>query len=470
MVSPRSFLRDILLYIPIKLLPAVSVFTTILYFAKHLSGPDYLKYSTGISISAISVQLCCGWLAAAIVFYLPISSKRELFIADSIFLCTALGFAGGLIGGVITLVTLQDSTSAAIVFAICLTQSFYVTFNAISQAERRLIPQLIASSIFSVSLLIFGILSSHLLQAHQRIALASFALAYLMSLLPITAPYLLRTFHNTRTGTRQPQPYRENFVAIARYGSPLSIWAASLLILNSGEKFFPAQSDTFETYIITKDLLIGGSSLISMPLIMAAHPLIFRAFREGRSYTQLITSCLTLLSIAFGFIWCLFYFFGFDILRSLTSINPHEVKLEIFVAFSALYLSSLGIYIQKPLEIESRTTTIAVISTLVAAISLPAFSAYTPKYDALGAAITLLLSQILYIFLLTIKSKLPAFQVMKAIFIFLALIGVGYSLKELADTYLIPMNRTFQTSLWLGSYFVLVATAAWTAFKKIREI
>lgn len=468
MLFPRSFLRDILLYIPIKLLPAVSIFTIILYFAKHLSGSDYLSYSTGLSVSAISVQLCCGWLSAAIVFLLPISSNRELFISDSIILCVTLGFASGLIGGFITLVILQDPASAVIVFAICLTQSFYVTFNAISQADRRVIPQLIASGIFSAALLVFAILSSYLLQANQRIALASFALAYMVGLLPITIPHLLRTFQNIRTGTRRS--YRENVVAIARYGSPLSVWAASLLILNSGEKFFPIQSGTFETYIVTKDLLIGGSSLISMPLIMAAHPLIFRAFREGRSYIKLITSCITLLSIAFGFVWCLFYFFGFDILRSLTSKNPHEVKLEVFIIYFALYLSSLGIYIQKPLEIEFRTTTIAAISVVVAIVSLPAFFAFTPKYDALGAAITLLLSQITYIFFLTIISKLPALQIIKAIIIFLAVIAIGYSLKGFAEQYLSHMNRVLQTCLWLVLYFAFVAATTLTAFKKICEI
>lgn len=436
-----------------------------LYFAHQLPGSEYADYSTGLSISAISVQLSCGWLASSIIYFLPTSSSRRDFISDCIILSSALGIIAGGIGGLTTLNTLHTIAAAGIVSAICLTQSFYGTLNSVCQAERRISAQLVSSSIFSITLLAAGAIALTL-YPNQNSALSAFALAYFFGALPLATVYLKELMREG--GLKSLLPSQHNIVAIIRYGSPLSLWASSLLFLNSGEKFFRTNSSNFETYIITKDLLIGLSSLLSMPLIMAAHPIIFKAYRENRSYTRLITICCHLLSTGFGFAWCLIYFIGFEIIKSITLKNPHSVALEALMAFCGLYLSALAIYIQKPLEIHSKTTSIAVTATLIALASIPAFYIFSPTHDALGAALVFLTSQIAYITALALQSKVRLFDILKATSLFLATILTGYAIKKFVDIYFTDFAPYIKMTLWLAVYCAFFATTAYSIFKKLR--
>lgn len=437
-----------------------------LYFAHELPGSEYADYSTGLSISAISVQLSCGWLASSIIYFLPTSSSRKNFISDCIILSSALGIIAGGIGGLITLNTLHTIAAAGTVSAICLTQSLYGTLNSVCQAERRISAQLVSSSIFSITLLAAGAITLRISYPSHNAALSAFALAYFFGALPLAKAYLKELVREG--GVRRLLPSQHNIVAIIRYGSPLSLWATSLLFLNSGEKFFRASSSNFETYIVTKDLLIGLSSLLSMPLIMAAHPIIFKAYRENRSYAKLITICCHLLSACFGFAWCLIYFMGFEVIKSTTLKDPHSVALEALIAFCGLYISALAIYIQKPLEIHSRTISIAVTAMLTALASIPAFYIFSPTRDALGAALVFLISQIAYITALALQSKIRLLDILKSTSLFLGAILTGYATKKLVGIYFTDFTPSIRMILWLAVYCAFFVTTAYTIFKKLR--
>ncbi|NMF97726.1 hypothetical protein GPA27_10040 [Aromatoleum toluolicum] len=445
----------------------MSIFTLALYLIRSLPSEGYFYYSTGLSIALISLQLFSGWLAPSIVFFLPVSTNQKEFIADSILLACVLGMLGGGSGFVASLLVISDIYGACTVGLICVSQSIYVTLNAVFQADRKVIPQLGMSLLFSIVLPITAYFSLDAFESDYRLALLAFAASYFVASLAAML-ICLRGGLFSWTINLSPRAI-ENLLVIVRYGAPLSLWAVAMLLMSSGEKLFLQSTPQNSAYLSAKDLLIGAASLLSMPVIMAAQPLIFRAHRDGRDYVALLMTCTRLTSVIFGGFWCLVEFYGARMVLHYTQKDLSSILNEVSIAYFAIYCSCLAIYFQKPFEIKSHTQELAKISISVAASALLAFLLFSEEYGALGAAAIFLVAQIVYILVLIVRANLPISILIQPVVVIVCTIVVGNVLFEASMLVVGGYGEVIGAMVWISLYALCLCLWVYTILRQMQK-
>lgn len=463
--TTKTLAKDILLYVPVKLLPALTIFFVTLYFGRVLTGSEYLKYTTILTILAIAVQFGSGWLASSIIFYLPVVNNKKKFITNILFSCSIFSLIFGVVGSGVGLIITGESGGIYLVVLICIFQSIYITLNSILQAEQKISSQIIASTGFSISFLFSAILIFEFYEKTHVTAIVANGAGYFIGVLLIS-----RTIINDVKYCGLNGKNNERIFEVINYGLPLSFWAIAMLITGSGEKFFPLKNEVFYNYVTIKDLLIGVSSLASMPIIMAAHSLIFKIEREGGNASKLILYCCHLVSVVFGVLWCMLYYIGFDLINDFTQKNPFDILIELSLLFMSLYIAALSIYIQKPLEIAKRNKLLAMVAGSMACVVLPLFHLYVPKYGAIAASVIVLGAQVCYITLLIFLNKNKFINTAKTIFIYLSTCAIGHVIYIIIDSLIFIDARHIEVGVWLVAYLALVLIVVKKLFSKISEM
>ena len=456
-ITSRSYLRELFLYVPVKVIPAMTIFVLLLYFMRTLPAEQYVKYSLSVSIAAISVQIFSGWLAAPIVYYLPAAVDRHKFLVHSLGLSLFFSFVSAIFGGLTAVIFMADVEASILVGLASFAISFAGVVAAINQAERKVTVQIEISFISSLALVGAVLVLFSLFRADFRFGLFSLFFGQLSGSLL----FLLRTRVPLGAFRKESliEDFRLTFNQVFRYGSPLALWAGAMLVLNSGEKFFLTSSDIAATYVSFKDLLIGAASLLSMPLIMTAHPLIFKVHREGGNVNILIRSSATLLAILFGVVWTTLSSFGFDILQRLTEKNFQLLGHSSFFVLAALYLSAIAIYYQKPLEIQARTLCLATSGAVTALVALLAFAIFIPTYGPPAAATVFFGCQVLYLFIVLRVGGTPVAALALPLLVFIGMIFFGEALRELIQLFVQDTASISFLGLWVTLYYVPVGLA-----------
>ena len=133
------------------------------------------------------------------------------------------------------------------------------------------------------------------------------------------------------------------------------IWFALMLVSGYTDRFFLGQlkGPGVAGYAFTKDLLIGISGFISMPIMLIAHSMIFRLFREKKEQelSRLIEFSTTLLVVLFLF--AIFIYASF-VKVQLVYFSPdlqHVSFVQAILIGVGIMLSTLALYSQKKFEV-----------------------------------------------------------------------------------------------------------------------
>lgn len=396
MSDNNGFLAKLVLYIPVKLFPALLTICFIFFLYRFFPQGEYVSYSVSITCSLIVAQLSATWVGNSFVYYYSGVGCKKTFFYNCLFLITLIAPFSGSISGLVASFFSNDDGVFRVVWWLCIAQLYFFFMSSVCQAAF-LVRQQLAAVILQAAAQI-GVIC---------LLLSDSGISYYDAVVSLTAGYgaagiVMLVAVVFRLGVGSPIPllssFRKDVVSIYQYGSALAPWLLGMLIMAGADRFSIGylQLAGGDAYLSIKDLFVGAGGLVSMPLLMLIHPLIIKRFREGVFEGVLIQNSLAFLVLAFVLLWTLIILVGFDAFERVTgkAIDVHGGVL--LIAYVGVFLNCTAVYIQKRLEVHRRMKTLAYLSIFSALTSVVLSYAGGAIFGLYGAAVGVLLGQLIY--------------------------------------------------------------------------
>ncbi|CAI8841829.1 sugar transporter [Pseudomonas neuropathica] len=395
------FLRKLLLYVPVKMVPAVSGIFLIFYLYRLFPEGHYVSYSVSLFCSLITAQLCAGWVGNSFIYYYSGLEDKRLFVSN----CISVVFLIAPVASVLAAAVAVYFSSVAYVFLcvwlLCFGQILFFFLSSACQAGFFVKQQLVAVILQAVTQIALIVIFFRFFEVDFRYALFSLALGYfagafflLYTLLKIFSAF--NPFSNVGL-------FKENLRLIFQYGAALSPWILGMLVMVGADRFAIGfyNVESGDAYLSLKDLFVGAAGLLSMPLLMMVHPFVIKRFREGVFAINVIESSSGFLIVTFSLLWGALYFVGFGFFEVVTGKLITVSKLAILFAFIGVFLNSAAVYFQKRLEVHRKMKLLAYLSVISSLISVLFAWVGARYWGVIGASLGVLLAQMLYFCLVT---------------------------------------------------------------------
>ncbi|MDT0620506.1 lipopolysaccharide biosynthesis protein [Croceitalea vernalis] len=192
---------------------------------------------------------------------------------------------------------------------------------------------------------------------------------------------------------------------IATYGIPLSIWMVFSPTTNGVDRYlieYYLGAIALAQYSAVYDIVFKVFSQLSIPLNSIVQPLLMYAHnkKENKIFSKTIGKAALYLLIIFIVIFSLFSFFKELIIVQYLGFDDREVINQLKLVFEPLIISSfiwqIGILLQKRLEVQNKTLTMAILMLLSVSLSVLASIWLIPIYGFIASAYLMLLTSILY--------------------------------------------------------------------------
>jgi O-antigen/teichoic acid export membrane protein len=283
---------------------------------------------------------------------------------------------------------------------ILISQLFQSLLLSFSQSSRRVTDQVVAVGCQSVMQFGFLCLVIFVAKGKELSALTSIFLGYLVGIF-----ILLRRRGNS--GNRPNAGFWPSggdlFKKLYRYGMPMCLWFFATQFYSIGDRLIlkyirtPAEVGQYASF---KDLSIGCAGFLTMPLLLASHPIIMMMWKKGCGKDEienLIARNIALISLFFAPLLVLIHVCGTDLLSLVLGPKYLLDKRVMFFVVLSLYISSMSMYVQKGLEVTGKTLVMAKVALLIASFSFFANVVSIPRFGILGASLVVIVSQLLYI-------------------------------------------------------------------------
>lgn len=408
----ESVYRDMFKYLPFKIVPAVSGILVIFILASNLSLHDYGKYSSLIVLVTLISQLAGAWLYSSVLYVYPkySSEKGEIF-RNKIGALQLLVLIPFLIISSVVIYFFSKSILITLLISLIL---YFQIFNSLIysflQSSGIVNSQSKAVTIQSMLQILLLIAFFYLASIGISLALTALALSLFASFIYISVMSKLshRSIFKNLNGSLFDFP---GFREVLTYGIPMSIWFFSMQFFTFGDRillFFYNVKEDIGLYSSYRDLMTGGFSLISMPLLLASHPIIMRMWNNNRisvkEIENVLSNNITVIASLFLPVIIFIRAFGyviFDKWLKFTTFNREIVTLIML----SIMLSALALYAQKGLEVAGRTKIMAKIAFTIVLISLLTNLILVPFFGILGMAYINMFSQLLYLVIIYIFSR-----------------------------------------------------------------
>lgn len=399
----NAFLRKLMLYVPVKMVPAFSGIFLIFFLFKLFSEGQYVSYSVSVYCSLVAAQLCAGWVGNSFIYYYSGVDDKGLFVSSCIAVILFIAPVASLLGAMASVFFTSEDYVFGCVWLLCFSQIMFFFLSSVSQAGFLVKQQLIAVLLQAVVqigliLIVFNIVGRDFRYALLSLSVGYFVAAFVMLFatlrsLGVTNPFADRAL------------FKSNFKLIYEYGAALSPWILGMLVMAGADRLAIGyfQIDHGDAYLSLKDLFIGAAGLLSMPLLMMVHPFVIKRFREGQFAIRIIESSSSFLIVVFSLLWCALYFVGFDLFEKITGKTIAAPKDVILYAFIGVFLNSAAVYFQKRLEVHRKMKLLAYLSIICALISI-LFAWLGGRYWGIyGVSLGVLLAQAMYFALVTLS-------------------------------------------------------------------
>lgn len=444
----NTFIIDTLKYIPVKVLPAFAGLLSIYILTGHFSEKNYIDYTFVISSVLLVGQLFNGWLNSTIMYFFPsCKTENEEKNLTKVFF-TLLFFLQLL--GIITIFTtvyigMRDVQTALVSALLFVFQGYITFFTSILQSKRMIKAQVLSTTI-QASLQMLGlILMVFFFKDNFHLYLWCFLGSFVFSL------GVLLIHKKSKVSLLLHQLDREQAKKILQYSLPICIWIFSVQFYSTGDRIlfkYLNVSENVVNYIAFKDLAIGLSSFISMPLLFASHPIIMNLAikeRDTQGAIAIIERNINILLLIFLPCILVVYFYGDMILGTFLGDKYLLSPVMMMMILLTVLFSCISIYLQKGLEVNFLTRYMLKLALFVAVFSGIFNVVFIPMYGVLASIILGLLSQVLYSLLVILKSQrmLPInFKSLHLLF-FVTAVGISLFLKEWQEVhifnYIIPL-------------------------------
>jgi O-antigen/teichoic acid export membrane protein len=395
--------RDMFKYIPFKIVPAISAIIAILILTSHLSINDYGVYSSLIVTLTLLSQLTGAWLYSSVLYVFPsINHDQGVVFRNKI---SALQLVVLLPSIAITFIVIYLISRNVMLSTLAVIILFFQVFNSLlySFLQSAGIVGIQSRSVSIQSIIQIGLLVAVGYFSGMRI---SFAVLILAS--SFFAGYI---YVAAATGFSQLDAIRsvngdlfdfKGLKQVLTFGIPMSIWFFSMQFFTFGDRillnFFKIEND-LGLYSSYRDLLTGGFSLLTMPLLLASHPIIMkvRNNKSGNTEIEELVSANIMIVIAIFLPAILFVReFYLVIFTDLLKFNPIGIETVTQILLSIM-TGAIAIYAQKGLEVAGKTIIMAKIAVTVVLLSVTANLLIIPRFGISGLAAVNFASQLLYL-------------------------------------------------------------------------
>lgn len=454
----KRLLKSLLLYLPVKLIPAVNGFAVVTYLYGRLNEGEYVYYSISVAVALLSAQIGGGWVGNAMVYYISTRGKKASLLINSYLTMVSASVLAAILVALGVGLYFEEYYIGVVVFILCLFQGMFYFFSAALQAVYNVTGQLCAVLIQASCQLLPLIILFHIAGAHFEFAVLAIALGFLAGTLAML-PFITAEF-NLSLRLLNLKKFNSDFKDLLNYGGPMAIWTVATLFMFTIDRFVVGayQLPNGDSYLSMKDLLLGASSLISMPLLMLLHPLIFSLFKERGFPSALIEQTIAILILAFSLFWTFWQIVGIPAFQYFSGRTVTTPTIIIFLILVTNLSACIAIYLQKRLEAHKRTITLAKLACVAALASLVLSFVLGAIFELYGVVAANVLSQLLYCWLLT-RSTRKRLNIPKIIFSPI-LKGMSYWVIGILGWYvlsqiLINLSQAWILTAWLVIYLAL---------------
>lgn len=395
-MNQDNLLRKLIIYFPVKIIPAATGFFFIIYLYGNLGPKEYVDYSISVSISVIGAQVSGGWIGNALLFFLPVKTNKKEFVKNGFLFVLTTGVVVAGIGSLISLFLFSAAKVSILILLLCVSQTIFYFCATVLQGAFNSKTQLISVVIQALIQTVVLLFLFNEIEAQLEFALialiAGFVSGSIIMMPAIHERYPLVINFDSKSNVI------EDVKDIVRYGGPMCIWTLSILMISTGDRYIIGILDISRgnSYLSVKDLLLGASGLVSMPLLMLIHPLVFVKFRKTGFPAQLIKKSISILIILFWLFWTVWQIVGVPMFELMSKKSITVSPALIFIIFFGNAVGCVNIYLQKRLEAHHKTMRLAVIAVIVAGVSVIVGIALGAAAGLTGLAIAYLFSQLLY--------------------------------------------------------------------------
>jgi O-antigen/teichoic acid export membrane protein len=399
--TAAPFGRDLMYYVPAKIIPAGVAFLIVVLLTHRLSPDAYGRYARILALVTLVDTIASTWLRQSILRYYPEYVTRgtgEAFQEHLLGLVAAQVVGIAAIAGAALLMLGQPLEAGLTVVILVLLMSFsYLT--TLYQSARR--PARYALVSLAQSLAQMGWVMAFVYVRHGGFvpAAAAVAAGYAAGIAGIVAV-------SRGTGlVLLPRP-RVDWALVRRmlsYGLPMSAWLLCFQLLALGNRLIIAaarSASELGPYASTGDLINGSLSLLMTPFLLAAHPVIMQLWAAGEdrvAIEALIGRVMRYLLVLVAPVFVIMLGLSTDLFA--LALGP-RFRLEawvIQVLVACSLASGFGLYAHKGLEVAGRTGVMLGVAAGAAAVNLALCFAFVGRYGYRAAAVITLLTYVGYV-------------------------------------------------------------------------
>jgi len=420
--------RDVLAYIPVKIVPALTGLLSIILLARNLRPEEYASYSSAIITVLLLVQLAGTWISNSVLFFIPEKSTPEckyVFFRQTMNIQLLIAIpAAALTFIIINTMTnkIQIALTGSILIIFQLTQSLMLTFF---QSTRKIRCQVIIVSTqcaFQIAALCWLILVN---KGKESSAISSIIVGFVAGNL-ITIYYIHQLLHKTHVKYKVISTTL--FIKIAKYGMPMCLWFFATQFYMTGDriilKYFGI-TDHLGQYSSFRDLATGCAGFITMPLLMASHPIIMEKWKKKHSINEIekiLSDNIAIISMLFMPLIAATDIIGKDLIDVLFGERYELPKKVMILVILSIYTGAIAMHFQRGLEAAGKTFLMAKLALSTAASFFLISMFLMPRYGVTGGAVAVALSSLLYIIFVILSARTILIPKIKILF-WLKLVG-----------------------------------------------
>ncbi len=402
MSASKIFITDAIKYFPIKVMPGFSAIFTIFFLTKKslLDTASYVNYTFIIAALLIISQISGGWVNSSVMYYqssFDNTNDKKKFVVHISYLQFIFMVLGGIILFLIILFTFKSLLIALFIMLILFFQIF-LNFNySFFQAKRQIKDQA-AATFIQAFLQILGVLICYYFFKGSLVYFFFFlVLSYLM---PIFYLFFMKKnhFHFRITDSFSMKYSKE----ILSYGLPICLWFFSTQLYQIGDRLLFKYFDLTKNvgnYVSFRDLSVGLSGFVAMPLLFASHPIIMQLSKNVANKNQienLLRKNIFILTGIFVPITIIIFFYGEFLIKYIVGEKYLLSPILMVVVLCTILLSVVSIYLQKGVETEGKTFLMLKISVIVALVSFLLNFIFIRDYGVVSAIYISLSCHLLY--------------------------------------------------------------------------
>lgn len=395
--------KDTINYLPGQIIPAILSVVGVSIFTRIFSPNEYGQYTLVVATTGIIAVVMSNWVKQSVLRFFPKfkeNNRLPFFKKNAITIVLFMIIAFGILSIIFyPLRSLLGKYARFYLPAVLLVITTIVFDNLSAMFQANL--QSRKYSKYRVALA-FG----RITLALTFVSLIAKDVAWLI--IGVVASYALLIFPMIRElgliklcnniGQKLDFSLFKKFIL---YGFPMIGWFMGSLILSISDRFLIEvfrNSREVGIYSSNYNIVNSGIGLVSSPLLIAAYPLIMSAWESGnrQKIGEIIASFSRyFLLIAIPLVVYL-SIFGQEVVSILLGEKFREGYIIIPIVLMGFLAWNFGMYGHKCLEIKEKTGTMFFLVFICVALNIVLNLIFIPKYGYIAAAITTLISYMIY--------------------------------------------------------------------------